>query len=77
MPDVLSWDDLRFFVAVARCGSLRGAAREIAVNHSTILRRITRFERSLGVKLFERLPSGYADRWYFDSERSHEEGNQP
>lgn len=55
-----NWDDLRLFLAVARAGSLSGAAREVGVNHSTVFRRIGAFEDSLGVRLFDRLPSGYA-----------------
>lgn len=55
-----NWDDLRLFLAVARAGSLSGAARAVGVNHSTVFRRIGAFEDSLGVRLFDRLPSGYA-----------------
>ncbi len=54
------WDDLRIFLAVARAGSLSGAARLLGVNHSTVFRRLGAFERRLGVRLFDRLPSGYA-----------------
>ncbi|MCC2690037.1 MAG: putative HTH-type transcriptional regulator [Rhizobiaceae bacterium] len=53
------WDDLRYFLAVARAGTLSGAARTLDVNHSTIFRRIAAFEEHLGVRLFERLPNGY------------------
>lgn len=56
----LNWDDLRVFLAVARAGSLSGAARKLGVNHSTVFRRIAGFEQALGVRLFERLPNGYA-----------------
>ena len=55
-----NWDDLRLFLAVARAGTLSGAAREIGVNHSTVFRRIGAFEDTLGVRLFDRLPNGYA-----------------
>lgn len=55
-----NWDDLRVFLAVARAGSLSGAARSLGVNHSTVFRRIAGFEEVLGVRLFERLPTGYA-----------------
>ncbi|MBV0893586.1 LysR family transcriptional regulator [Paracoccus sp. Z118] len=55
-----NWDDLRLFLAVARAGTLSGAAREIGVNHSTVFRRIGAFEETLGVRLFDRLPNGYA-----------------
>src|SRR5690554_1981895 len=54
-----NWDDLRVFLAVARAGSLSGAARALGVNHSTVFRRIGAFEQMLGVRLFERLPNGY------------------
>ncbi|HLS67751.1 MAG TPA: LysR family transcriptional regulator [Kiloniellales bacterium] len=54
-----NWDELRIFLAVARAGSLSGAARSLGVNHSTVFRRIGTFEERLGVRLFERVPSGY------------------
>jgi len=54
-----NWDELRIFLAVARAGSLSGAARSLGVNHSTVFRRIGAFEERLGVRLFERVPSGY------------------
>lgn len=55
-----NWDDLRLFLAVARAGSLSGAARALGVNHSTVFRRIGAFETALGVRLFDRLPNGYS-----------------
>ena len=54
------WDDFRFFLAVARQGSLSGAARALGVNHTTVLRRVAGLEGAAGVRLFERLPAGYA-----------------
>lgn len=54
-----NWDDLRMFLAVARAGSLSGAARALGVNHSTVFRRVGAFEEALGVRLFERLQGGY------------------
>ncbi len=59
MQDSVDWNDLRFFLAVAREGSLAGAARQLAVNHSTVFRRLNAFEARLAARLFERLPSGY------------------
>lgn len=53
------WDDVRYFLAVAEAGSLQGAAHDLGVNHSTVFRRITGFEKSTGTRLFERLPDGY------------------
>jgi DNA-binding transcriptional LysR family regulator len=55
----LEWDDLRYVLAVAREGSLAGAARSLGVNHTTVLRRVGTFEKQLGLRLFERLPTGY------------------
>lgn len=55
----LDWDDLRYVLAVARAGSLSGAARALSVTHSTMLRRIDAIEAKLQVRLFERLRSGY------------------
>jgi DNA-binding transcriptional LysR family regulator len=56
----MDWDDLRYVLAIARAGSLSGAARELGVNHSTVFRRLTAFEDRLGVRLFDRLATGYA-----------------
>lgn len=53
------WDDLRFFLAVAREGTVSGAAKRLAVNYSTVIRRITHFEEKAGHALFERTPHGY------------------
>jgi DNA-binding transcriptional LysR family regulator len=55
----LEWDDLRYVLAIATSGSLAGAARGLDVNHTTVLRRIGAFEQRLGLRLFERLPTGY------------------
>ncbi len=53
------WENLRYFLAVARQGTVSGAARELNVSHSTVLRRIEQFEQMLGSKLFKRLQRGY------------------
>ena len=58
MPN-FEWDDLRYVLAVATEGSLAGAARRLGVNHTTVLRRVGAFEERLGLRLFERLPTGY------------------
>lgn len=54
------WGDIQFFLAVAETGAIGGAAQRLKVNHSTVLRRIAQLERSLGARLFDRLPGGYA-----------------
>lgn len=56
----MQWDDLRVVLAIARTGTLAGAARDLGVNHSTVFRRLNAFEDTLGVRLFDRLQSGYA-----------------
>jgi len=55
----LNWEDLRHFAAVSRTGSVAAAGRDLGVNYSTVLRRLESLERALGVRLFERLQSGY------------------
>ncbi len=54
------WDDIRFFLAVARAGSLSGAARVLGVGHVTVGRRVAVLERRLGVKLLDRTPEGFS-----------------
>jgi DNA-binding transcriptional LysR family regulator len=53
------WEDIRVFIALARHGSLSGAARALSVNHATVARRMASLERTLGKKLVERRPNGY------------------
>jgi DNA-binding transcriptional LysR family regulator len=53
------WDDLRFFLAVARAGRLTAAARRLGADHATVSRRISSLETALKAKLFERRPQGY------------------
>lgn len=54
-----AWDDLQYFLAVARDGQLSAAARRLRTSHVTVARRIDRLEQRLGAKLFERNPRGY------------------
>ena len=56
----LDWNDLRTVLAVARAGSLAGAARVLELRHSTVFRRIEQAERRLGSRLFERSRSGWS-----------------
>jgi DNA-binding transcriptional LysR family regulator len=60
MPDrpPFSWDDLRFFLLAAQARTLAGAARAAGVQHTTIGRRLTALEQSLGATLFVRGPEG-------------------
>jgi DNA-binding transcriptional LysR family regulator len=54
------WNDIRLFLAVARAGSLSAAAREQRAGVATLGRRVHALEQALGVRLFDRLPDGYA-----------------
>ncbi len=53
------WDDLQYFLAVAREGRLSLAARRLRTSHVTVARRIERLEQGIGAKLFQRSPKGY------------------
>lgn len=55
----MHWDDLRVFLAVAREGSISGAAKRLNVQHSTVSRRLLMLEKALGTRLLERKSSGY------------------
>jgi DNA-binding transcriptional LysR family regulator len=56
----VDWESLKFFLAVAREGTLAGAGRVLGVKHSTVLRRVAALEETLGLRLFDRHPNGYA-----------------
>ncbi|WP_449220740.1 LysR family transcriptional regulator [Tistrella mobilis] len=55
----MNWDDLRYFLALQRSGSLLGAARVLKVDHTTVARRVDALETALGLRLFDRLPRGW------------------
>ncbi|UUW16976.1 LysR family transcriptional regulator [Serratia ureilytica] len=57
---MMNWDDARFFLAVARCGTLRKAANQLQVDQATVGRRLTALESSLGSKLFIRTPKSFS-----------------
>ena len=56
---MFDWNDLKYFLAVARSGSTLAAARSLRVNQSTVHRRIAELERELGYELVRRHPTGY------------------
>ena len=53
------WNDLRFFLAVARSRTVSLAGRRTGTDHATVGRRISALEAALGLQLFERNPRGY------------------
>jgi len=55
VPNILGdWDDVRFFLAVAKTGSFSAAATQLNTKQTTVGRRIQALERRLGAKLFDR-----------------------
>ena len=48
----MNWDDLRFFLALCREGTVSSAGRELGVKHSTVTRRVESLEEQLGTRLF-------------------------
>jgi len=54
----VDWDDLRFFLAIARAGSLGAAARQLGVSHPTVGRRLQALEQASGQAFFRRTGEG-------------------
>lgn len=57
--EMLDWNDFRFFLAVARGGTISSAAKALGVDNATVGRRIASLETALGTQLFDRSPQGY------------------
>lgn len=55
----MDWDNLRYVLAVAEHGSVSAAARELGVNHATVIRRVAAFEDSFGGEVFDKAATGY------------------
>jgi molybdate transport repressor ModE-like protein len=56
---MFDWNDLRYFLAIARGGSMGTAAKALGVNQSTVQRRLRALEAALDCSLAERLAGGY------------------
>lgn len=54
----MNWDDLRYFLAVAREGQMLGAAGRLDVSQARLSRHIAALEASLGARLFDRTTRG-------------------
>lgn len=59
MNNRTSWDDHRYFLAIARTRSLTRAAAALGVSQPTVSRRLESIEKSLGARLFRRTRNGY------------------
>jgi molybdate transport repressor ModE-like protein len=57
---VLDWNDLRYLLAVARAGTLAGAARDLGVEHTTVKRRLAAMEAAMGARLFTQSRDGFS-----------------
>lgn len=55
----IDWDNVRYFLEVVRLGSVIKASQHLGVNQTTVSRRITALENSLGKNLFERSVNGW------------------
>jgi DNA-binding transcriptional LysR family regulator len=56
---MFDWNDLRFFLTVARAGNTLAASRELRVSQTTVARRIEALEAALGLELFDKRRTGY------------------
>lgn len=56
---MFNWNDLVFFLELARQSRLGPAARRLKVDHTTVSRRISELEKDLSIKLFDRKPDGF------------------
>lgn len=56
---MFNWNDLVFFLELARQSRLAPAARRLKVDHTTVSRRIAELEKDLSIKLFDRKPDGF------------------
>lgn len=54
----MDWDDLRYFLAAHRRGSLSAAARDLGCEYTTVGRRIAALEAALDTALFTRTAEG-------------------
>ncbi|MGY3138332.1 DNA-binding transcriptional LysR family regulator [Bradyrhizobium sp. USDA 4501] len=55
-----NWDDVIFFLEVARTRNLIRAGQKLKVDHTTVSRRVRELERSLNTTLFKRSKAGFA-----------------
>lgn len=56
---MFDWNDLRYFLAVQRVGTLAAAAGEVGSNATTVGRRIAALEEQVGARLFDRTTDGW------------------
>ncbi|MCL7466591.1 LysR family transcriptional regulator [Phaeovulum sp. NW3] len=60
MQDSFDWNDLKFFLALYRLKRMTAAGRALAIDQTTVARRIKALEKTVGAHLFIRDEAGYA-----------------
>jgi DNA-binding transcriptional LysR family regulator len=56
---MFDWNDLKYFLAVARQHSTIAAGKSLGLSQSTVQRRLSELERRIGRQLVKRHPTGY------------------
>ena len=59
MKDQIDWQNLKYFMALAKTLSLAKASKVTKSNHVTVSRRVKALEEELKVRLFEVTPQGH------------------
>jgi len=57
-PDALDWDNLKYFLEVARTQRASFAAKRLGVDHTTVARRVRELEAAFGTMLFDKSRAG-------------------
>lgn len=55
----MNWDDIKIFLEVARAERLSTAAKRLAMDASTVSRRLHKLEENIATKLFDRTQEGH------------------
>jgi DNA-binding transcriptional LysR family regulator len=70
---MFDWNDLKYFLAVARHGSTIAAGKALCISQSTVHRRLVELEKRLGRKLVTRTTAGYRLTDFGNELRPHAE----
>src|SRR5262245_65044415 len=54
----MNWNDVRYVLAISRGRTLAAAARLLGVDSTTVARRLSAVQETLGARLYQRLPDG-------------------
>lgn len=56
---MINWEQIKYFLAVVKRGTVSAAASDLGVSHATVLRQIKQLEAELETRLFDHFQSGY------------------